>query len=216
MITIYGNDLSVFSNNVKLSANAIGVEYEFKALDFRAGDMQKPEFVAISPSGKIPAMTDGNFSLFESSSIIKYLADKQGSDLYPKDLQQRYTVDKWLKFSNIHVASGVTKVLFNKMFAPIMEIPVDERAMEDGMNFYNRFVGVIDAQLGKTKYLAGDALSLADITLLAMLDPSEAAGFDITPYANVVKWRNALKQEKFYTDSFTSYEDALKVIMAGA
>lgn len=216
MIKIYGNDASVYSNKVKLAANAIGVKYEFQSMDFKAGDMSAPEYLSIHPSGKIPGMEDEGFKLFESSAIMKYLVDKDGNTLYPKELKQRSTVDAWIDFASIHIGNAVTKVLFNKIFAPMMEMPVDEQSMADGVKFYERFLPIVDAQLSKSKYLASDTLSLADITLLAVIDPSEVAGLDIMPYANVVKWRNALKQEKFYTDSFTSYDDVLKAMMSKA
>ncbi len=212
MVKIYGMDASVYSNKVKLAANAIGLAYEFQSMDFKAGDMSKPEYLAIHPAGKIPAISDGEFSLFESSTIIKYLADKQGSDLYPKELKQRAVVDQWIDFSTIHIGGAMVKVLFNKMFAPMMGMPVDEQSMADGIQFYARFLPILDVQLGKNKYLAGDSLSLADITLLAMLDPSEVAELDITPYSNVIIWRETLKKEKFYTDSFTEFGDVLKAM----
>jgi len=216
MVKIYGNDASVYSNKVKLVANAVGVDYEFQSMNFKAGDMSTPEYLTVHPSGKIPGIEDGDYKLFESTAIMKYLADKEGSTLYPKNLKQRSTVDAWIDFSSIHIGGAITRVIFNKIFAPMMEMPVDEQSLADGIKFYERFLPIVDAQLGKSKYLAGDALSLADITFLAMLDPSEVAGLDITPYANVVLWRNTLKQEKFYTDSFTSYDDVLKAMMSQA
>ncbi|MDA0986266.1 MAG: glutathione binding-like protein [Bacteroidetes bacterium] len=93
---------------------------------------------------------------------------------------------------------------------------VDELSKKDGIRFYARFLPIVDAQLGKNEYLSGEAFSLADITLLAMLDPSEASGLDISPYKNVVKWRNALKQKSFYTKSFTTFDDVLTGFMSGA
>jgi glutathione S-transferase len=216
MVKIYGNDASMFSNKVKLTANALGVAYEFVTMDFRAGDMSKPAYLAIHPAGKIPGMDDGGFTLFESSAIMRYLADKQGSDLYPRALQLRAQVDAWMDFSTIHIGHAVTKVVFNKIMAPAFGMPVDAQSLADGIKFYARFLPVVDAQLAKQRYVASDALSLADITLLAVLDPSEAAGLDITPYAHVVQWRTARKQEQFYTDSFTSYDDVLKAMMHGA
>lgn len=212
MIKIYGMDASIFSNKVKMAANAIGLEYEFITMDFKAGDMSKPDYLAIHPAGKIPGMSDDGFTLFESNTIIKYLANKKGSDLYPEALQQRAIIDQWTDFSNIHIGNAVSKVLGNKIFAPIFGMPVDEQSMADGVKFFERFLPIIDTQLGKNKYLAGDFLSLADITLFATLEPSEVADLDLTPYNNVVTWRNTLKQEKFYTDSFTSYEDTLKAM----
>jgi len=206
-------DASFFSNKVKMTANALKLEYEFINMDFKAGDMSKPDYLAIHPAGKIPGMSDDGFTLFESNAIIKYMADKKGSDLYPKTLEQRAIIDQWVDFSTMHIANAVSKVLGNKIFAPMFGMPVDEQSMADGIKFFERFLPIVDVQLGKNKYLAGDCLSLADITLFSTLEPSEAAGLDLTLYNNVVTWRNALKQEKFYTDSFTSYEDTLKAML---
>ncbi|VAW84213.1 hypothetical protein MNBD_GAMMA16-1483 [hydrothermal vent metagenome] len=212
MIKLYGMDASFFSNKVKMTANALELEYEFVNMDFKAGDMSKPEYLAIHPAGKIPGMDDDGFTLFESNTIIKYLADKKGNDLYPKALKQRAVIDQWTDFSNIHIGNAISKVLGNKIFAPMFGMPVDEQSMADGLKFFERFLPIIDTQLGKNKYLASDILSLADITLFSILEPCEVAELDLAPYNNVVTWRNALKQQKFYTDSFTSYEDSLKAM----
>lgn len=212
MIKLYGMDASFFSNKVKMTANALELEYEFVNMDFKAGDMSKPEYLAIHPAGKIPGMDDDGFTLFESNTIIKYLADKKGNDLYPKALKQRAVIDQWTDFSNIHIGNAISKVLGNKIFAPMFGMPVDEQSMADGLKFFEKFLPIIDTQLGKNKYLASDILSLADITLFSILEPCEVAELDLAPYNNVVTWRNALKQQKFYTDSFTSYEDSLKAM----
>jgi len=68
----------------------------------------------------------------------------------------------------------------------------------------------VDGQLAKNKYVAGVRLTLADINLLALFDPCEIAGVDISPYKNIARWRAALRKEKFYTDCHQEYGVALK------
>ena len=75
---------------------------------------------------------------------------------------------------------------------------------------------MIERQLSQDKYLAGRQISLADIALLATIDPAEAAGIDLGGYQHLVAWRQALKRKDFYTKCHASYEAALKSMMAGA
>ena len=68
----------------------------------------------------------------------------------------------------------------------------------------------MDGQLAKNKYIAGAKLTLADINLLALFDPCEIANIDLSFYKNIVRWRDALRKEKFYTDCHQEYGAALK------
>jgi glutathione S-transferase len=78
----------------------------------------------------------------------------------------------------------------------------------------NRFLPVLDRQLEKTLYLAGAKLSLADIDLLAQIDPAEAAGVRLDRYPSLMKWRDGLKKENFYTRCHASYEEVLQAFLS--
>lgn len=210
MLTIYGSDLSAPANKVRFAANAIGIPYEYKRVDLRAGEHLKPEFLAINPVGKVPAIDDGGFKMFESNAIIRYLADKNNSRLYPRDLRERAAVDMWLDFGSMHVGTALSKVIYNRLFAPLRDIPVDENSLQEGLKFLERFLPVVEGQLAKNKYIAGAGITLADINLLALFDPCAIAGIDLSSYKNIVRWREALRKEKFYTDCHQEYGAALK------
>lgn len=214
MLTIYGSDLSAPANKVRLAANAIGIKYEYKRIDLRAGGHLKPEFLAINPVGKVPAIDDDGFKMFESNAIIRYLADKNHSPLYPKGLPGRAVVDMWLDFGSMHVGAALSKVIYNRLFAPLRNIPVDENSLQEGLKFLDRFLPVVDGQLVKNKYIAGAKLTLADINLLALFDPCEIANIDLSSYKNIVHWRDALRKEKFYTDCHQEYGATLKERLA--
>lgn len=214
MLKIYGSDISVFSNKVRYTANAMGLEYEYQPMNIPAGDTQKPEYLRIHPAGKVPAMDDDGFILFESNAICKYLADKNGSELYPKELKQRSVVDQWVDFSTLHVSNAVNRLLFNRVLAPLIGMAVDEQSIKDGINFVARFLPIVDKQLEVKNYFASGQMTLADVCLLASLDPVEISDIDISSYQNIVRWRNALKQEKFYKDCFDEYGEPLRAMMA--
>jgi len=213
MLKIYGADLSSPANKVRFAANAIGLEYEYIKVRIRDGEHRKPEFLAINPAGKIPVINDDGFIMFESGAICRYLADKHNSDLYPKDTKKRATIDQWSDFVAIHVQGAMGRVLFNRVFAQFAKVEKDERSLQDGLNFLERFLPVVEVQLGKDNYLAGDEVSLADISLISSLDPVEVAQIDISSYPNINEYRNKLRQQEFYTKCYKDYGEALKQMM---
>ena len=210
MLKIYGSDLSGPANKVRFTANALGLKYEYQFVNLRAGEHQKPEFLKLHPAGKVPVIDDDGFVLFESNAIIKYLAEKNNSPLYPKEFKQHAVVDQWMDFTSHHVGAALSKVLYNRIFAPMRGVPVDENSLKEGLAFLERFLPVVDNQLAKNKYLAGTKMTIADINLLATLDPSEVANIDLAKYKNIVKWRSDLKKQDFYTKCHKEYGEKLK------
>ena len=214
MLKVYGMELSVPSNKVRFTANALGLEYEYKSMNLMEGEQKADWFVKINPVGRVPAIDDDGFSLFESNAIIKYLADKNNSAYYPKDLKAMAKVEQWIDFTSLHIAAAMTRVLFNRILAPVIGAEVDENSLKTGIEFLAQFLPIVDQQLGKSKYLAGDNMSLADIVLLASVDPAEACQIDLTPYTNLVKWRQDLQAKDFYTKCHKSYADVLAAMSA--
>ena len=216
MLKIYGANLSAPANKVRMTANVLGIAYEYVQVKIREGDNRKPEYLKLHPAGKVPVINDNGFVLFESDAIVKYLANSVLSPLYPDEFKQRAVIDQWMDFIALHVGSAMGRVLFNRVFASFAKIPVDERSLNDGLKFLDRFLPVVDQQLAKGRYIASNNFSLADISLLATLDPAEVAGVELSSYEHIVKWRAGLIRKDFYTKCHTSYDEALKAMMAGA
>ncbi len=210
MLKIYGSDLSYPAIKVRLAANAMGMEYEYIVVNLREGEHKKPNFLKINPVGKIPAIDDDGFTMFESNAIIKYLADKNNSDLYPRGLKERAVIDQWIEFTSHHVGTAASKVFYNRFFAPRMGVAVDENSLKEGLGFLDRFLPIVDGQIGKDHFIVNNKLSLVDINLLAILDPAEVAKIDLSQYQNITRWRNALKKKEFYTKCHKEYGESLK------
>jgi glutathione S-transferase len=159
----------------------------------------------INPVGKVPALDDEGFFLYESNAMCRYIADKNNSLLYPKELKQRAVVDQWMEFASHHILQNMGKVLFNKFFAPSMGVEPDMQSMSDGEKFLKQYLPVVEDQLNKNSMMCGDKLSLADIGMIAALDPFEMIEFDLEPYPAISKWRNKIKGQEYYKKVHSHY-----------
>ena len=213
MLTIYGLELSSPVNKVRFTANILGLKYELEHVDLIKGEHQTPEFLKISESGKIPAITDGDFSLFESNAICKYLARKESSDLYPEDILKQAKVDQWLDFVSMHINAAMVRLTFNRVMAPVFGAPVSEESIADGEKFLARFIPVVEEQIGANGNLASKDFSLADVALLATLDPAEVSKFSLSDYPKLSAWRDNLKKEKFYQDCHSDFTAVIEKVM---
>jgi glutathione S-transferase len=194
---VYGIDVSSPTNKVRYTAELVGLAYEFVHLMPFSDDATSAEYRAKHPAGKVPVLEDGEFVMFESNAICKYLARKTGSDLYPAALAAQARVDQWMDFAAIHIGTAMNRVFWNTIGVKFMNQEPDKRSLADGRAFLGRFLPAADAAIGDS-YLVDDSLTLADISLLSVLDPAEPAGVDLAVYANLSRWRAALQQQPFY------------------
>ncbi len=202
---IYGTYLSAPANKVRLAASALDIDADYINLDLTKGEHKTPEYLAVNPLGKVPAIDDNGFYLFESNTICRYMANKVNSPLYPKDVQHRALVDQWMDFSSHHILTNMGKILFNKFFAPMMGLNPNPDSIVEGNRYLDAQIPVIEKCLSNSKMLAGEEMSIADIAMLAALEPFDLIQYDLSPYPAVSAWRNNLMQQAFYLKVHTHY-----------
>jgi GST-like protein len=143
---------------VALFLEEAGLPYELVPVDTRKGDQHKPEFLAINPNAKVPAIVDGDVTVFDSNAILLYLAEKTGKFLPPKGDKARAELLSWLLF----VASGVGpysgQSVHFRVAAPKNEYAINRYAYEA-----QRHYGILDARLAKQKYMLGDTYTIVDM-----------------------------------------------------
>ncbi len=210
MLTIYGSDLSSPAIKVRLVASFIGIEHKWQLINLREGEQKSEWFVKINPVGKVPAMDDNGFHLFESNAICRYLAEKHNSPLYPKDLKKRAVVEQWIDFISAHIGIHLSTVVFSRIFAPRMNRPVNEQSLADALKFLDTYFPVVEKQLATHKYIAGNEISLADLILFSLLEPVEIANVSLSAYPKLAAWREGLKEQSFYTKCYKEYSEMLK------
>lgn len=213
MLQIYGSPFSAPSNKIRYVVNYLNIPHEFHRINLSAGEQRTPEYLKINPYGKIPAIDDDGFKLAESNAIIRYLASKHHSLLYPQNLEQRAIVDQWMDYAAMHVGMATSKIMFNTYFYKLSGVTQDERSLREGRKFLNSYLPVIEQQLAKHAYITGSTITLADMALLAALDACELIEVQLSSYARIDAWRKKLMQEKFFTKCHESYAIAFKQMM---
>lgn len=158
-------------NGVKISImlEEIGLPYEVHAINIMQNESWTPEFLALNPNGKIPAIIDPDgpggkpMGLFESGAILIYLADKTGK-LLPADPAARYETIQWVFFQNAAIGPMFGQVGFFHKFAG--REYADKRPLERYVVESKRLLGVLDARLGGRQWIMGDDYTIADVSLL--------------------------------------------------
>ena len=176
-------------HKVTIFLEEAGLAYRIKPVDITKGDQFKPEFLAISPNNRMPAMVDrapadggAPVALFESGAILVYLAEKTGR-LFPADLHARARTLQWLfwQVGGLGPMAGQNHP-FAK-YAPA-KIPY---AIERYRNETGRLYGVMDGQLAKTPFLAGE-YSIADVACYPWIVPHEDQGQDLHDFPHLKRW----------------------------
>ena len=214
MIKLYGIPLSNNVNKVRYCLNYLKLPYELVPINPIEGQNKTPEYQNICPTEKIPALSDDDFNIFESDTIVRYLAEKQKSPIYPQDLKKRTIANAWTDFSSIHVANAVSRIMFNRLMAPMLGREVDEKSLQFGLEMLDKYLPMLNQQLIKNKFLAGDELTIADFTLLASLDPCELIKVSLAFYPELSAWRRNLKAQDFYQKCFKDYAEFVQSMMA--
>ena len=148
MLKLYGGAFSR-ATIVKWYLEELGVPYEFVQLDMQKGEHKQPEFLAINPMGKVPAIVDGDFQLWESGAILLYLAEKYGKE--SASPEQKATIAQWTLFANATLGPGVF-VEANR-----------SREMPSLMSGLNQI-------FEKQPYLLGEEFSVADVAVGSILN----------------------------------------------
>uniref|UniRef100_A0A182MSE4 glutathione transferase n=1 Tax=Anopheles culicifacies TaxID=139723 RepID=A0A182MSE4_9DIPT len=144
----------------------------------------------INPQHCIPTLVDNGFALWESRAICAYLAEKYGKDdkLYPKDPQKRAVVNQRLYFDMGTLYQRFADYYYPQIFAKQPANPENEQKMKDAVSFLNTF-------LDGHKYVAGESLTIADLTVLATVSTYDVAGFDLSKYPHVAAWYENIRKE---------------------
>lgn len=168
----------------------VGLPYNVHKIDISKGDQFTPEFVAINPNSKIPAIvdTDTDMKVFESGAILMYLADKTGQFL-PTETKARYLVIEWLMFQMGGVGPMFGQYNHFYRFAP-EKIPYGiERYKKETLRLYS----VLDTQLAKSEYLAGE-YSIADIATFPWIASYKFMDLTLDDHPNLKRWFETINQ----------------------
>ncbi|KAM8703099.1 hypothetical protein ACLKA7_005431 [Drosophila subpalustris] len=192
--------------SVLMTAKAVGVELNKKELNLLEGEHLKPEFVKINPQHTIPTIVDDGFVLWESRAILSYLVEKYGKDdsLYPKDPQKRALINQRLYFDMGTLYKSSAEYYYPQYMHNKPADPEAFKKVEAALELLNTFLE------GQT-FVAGDHLTIADISILATVSTFAIADLQISDYPNVDKWyANAQKVTPGWEENWEAVLEAKK------
>ncbi len=190
MITIFGDPISGNCLKVKWTAERLGLAFGWKNIDVTKGETRTPAFLAMNPAGQVPTvlLEDGR-ALAQSNAIILHLAE--GSDLVPADAYQRAKMLEWLFWEQYNHEPTIAVIRFRVRFQKRPREELDPELIKRGEAALAR----LEQALSGRRYLVGEALSLADIALVAYTRMAGDGGFRLGDYPAMLGWIERLEAE---------------------
>jgi GST-like protein len=198
------------SRKVPIFLEEAGVPYRLHMVDIHSGEQWKPEFLAISPNNKVPAIVDQDgpggkpLALFESGAILIYLADKTGKFI-GKDAAERYHTIEWVMFQMANVGPMFGQANHFNTKTPEKIPYAINRYVKEAARIYR----VMEKRLGEVDYLAGD-YSIADMATYVWLRNPKNQGQTLDDYPNVKRWFNAIHARPAVQRAHQLVEDAAR------
>ena len=181
-------------HKITLFLEEAGLDYKIIPVDISAGDQFKPDFLAIAPNNRMPAIVDhapadggAPISIFESGAILLYLAEKTGRFI-PTDVRGRKSVLEWL-FWQVGGLGPMAGQNHHFVQYASERIPY---AMERYVKETNRLYGVLDTRLGKSANVAGEDYSIADMAIYPWIVPHQRQQQDLDTFPNLKRWFEAV------------------------
>tara|TARA_Y100000052_G_C2955303_1_gene89659 strand:+ start:1290 stop:1931 length:642 start_codon:yes stop_codon:yes gene_type:complete len=191
-LTLYGDSISGNCMKPKWTADRLGLDYDWVEIDLMAGQTRTDEFLSVNPVGQVPLARwpDGRV-LPQSNAIMLYLAEEAGSDLIPSSPFQRAQMMSWLFWEQYSHETAIAVRRFQKLYLKKSEDEIDPSLMAKG----RRALGVMEMQLTYTDWIVGEALSCADIALVAYTRLAHEGGYDLRDFPSVERWVSRTEAE---------------------
>ncbi|WP_394202604.1 glutathione S-transferase family protein [Marinagarivorans algicola] len=182
-IKLYRNLLSGHCHRVELMLSLLNIPYETIDLDMANGAHKAPDYLKISPFGQVPAIDDNGITLADSNAIIIYLDKKynDGYAWYPQDPVKAAEVQRWLSVAAGEIAYGPCAVRLVKVFGVDLDYDVAKKKTD-------ALLAVIEPLLNTRPYLAGEAITLADVAGYSYISHVPEGGVSLEPYPAIRAW----------------------------
>jgi len=166
----------------------VEIDYEHVPVNFME-ESKDPDYLAVNPNGRIPALIDGDLTLFESMAINMYLAKTYGGDLYPTNAADEASTWQWSVWGISEIEPLQMQIVVQKLFTP--EEKRKQKLIESAEKQLARPLSVLDDALKDRDYLVGDQFSIADLNVSAVMLLLPMVEFDYSAHTNVKRWADA-------------------------
>ena len=200
VIKIWGRNTSSNVQKVMWAVAEIGLPYERIDIGGPFGQNRDPAYLAMNPNGLVPTLEEEDgFLLWESNSIVRYLAAKHRAEmLEPADLRRRARAAAWMDWQLSVLGPAITPAFIGLIRTPPEKR--DHEVIEDSKRKTTAAVAILDGELAKTAYLAGDGFSYGDIPAAVMANRYRQLVPERPPFRNFERWYAAIAARQAFKD----------------
>jgi len=199
MLKIWGRNTSINVQKVMWAIGELGIPYERIDVGGPFGKNNEPAYLAMNPNGLVPTLEEDDFILWESNSIVRYLAAKYGAGtLEPKDLRDRASASRWMDWQ-----LSVTAPTIHPLFWGLIRTPPEKRdpaKINEAKDKTTATMKILDAQLGKTSFVAGDTFSMGDIPVALTAYRYRKLVPDRSGLDNLERWYAGIEQRPAFKE----------------
>ncbi|EJL81000.1 glutathione S-transferase [Polaromonas sp. CF318] len=189
-------------------ARHLKLPVEFIYVTLEKGEHRTPEFRAMNPNAKVPVLVDGTTTLWESNAIMCHLAEKAGSDLWPRD-ERRIEVLRWLMWDATEFAPAAATFYFEHIIKPrFLRREADPAEIARVTPDFERYAGVLEAHLKGRDYLVGHALTVADFAVAITLPYAGKTGLPLQAFPEIRRWHAQLNELPAWREPFPALQAA--------
>jgi glutathione S-transferase len=192
-ITLWGRESSANVQKARWALGELGLGHEHIPLGGKHGGNRTPEYLAMNPNGLVPTLRDGELTLWESHAIVRYLAATYGAgSLWPEQPKLRALADQWTDWTATTFQPAWLDVFWTLVRTP--EAQRDAARIASAVAASEKCFAVMDGQLARTPFLAGDQLTYADIVAGVAMYRWSTMPLERRPHPNVEAWHERLRE----------------------
>lgn len=176
------------------------VALETEIVELSKGAQKSATYLAINPNGVVPALVDGDLTLWESNAIMAYVAGRKDSSLWPRT-DDRYDIMRWQSWELAHFGPACHAFIAENMIKPMMKAKPDEAKLAEARENFAPIAKVLEDHLAKHDWLVGRGVTLADFAVAASLSYATPAKIPLGDYVAVRKWLARLDEIPAWAES---------------
>jgi glutathione S-transferase len=201
MMKLYYSDI-LSSRRACAVAKYLNAPVDYVYLDLVKGDQKKPNYLAVNPNGKVPTLVHGARITWESDAVICQLSDDMGADLWPRDARQ-IDIVRWFSWNAQHFTRAGGALYFEHIVKPRFGIGApDPKVIAEQIGEFRRYAAVLNNHLAERKWLVGDSLTVADLSVAMTLPYAEQAHLPLDDFPEVRRWHDRLNEIEGWREPF--------------
>lgn len=186
---IYADPITINCRKVLAGLKLMDIDYELVHVDYFTAQQKSDWYKAVNPNESVPAMVDGDFTLWESNAMLAYAADKHGkSAFYPTDLKTRADIHRWMQWEGSAWFPSAYVYLVENCVKPLLQSSPDQKVLADQEANFHKLANILDTRLATNEWLCGSSPTLADIVCAAPIHLHPFQKAPLAPHKNLVRW----------------------------